>query len=166
METRHFHAVVYPPLLRRARAAAETADRRGHSYWLTSGLRTHAEQEALYALGRTRANVDATPEKPLGNLVTRARGGQSMHNFGLAVDVALDADTHRAGLQPDWRPEAYAVWGEEVRRVGLEWGGDWPSFRDYPHAQWPGVTLADCQREYARGGLQGLWAWIDRQARP
>lgn len=45
-------------------------------------LRTFAEQDALYAQGRT---------KP-GSIVTYAKGGQSYHNFGLAVDIVLIAD--------------------------------------------------------------------------
>ncbi|WP_305953442.1 M15 family metallopeptidase [Paenibacillus sp. P32E] len=46
---------------------------------ITQGLRTIAEQDALYAQGRT---------KP-GQIVTNARGRTSYHNFGLAVDFAL-----------------------------------------------------------------------------
>jgi peptidoglycan L-alanyl-D-glutamate endopeptidase CwlK len=160
--TKTYRSLIYGPLLVRVRQALEACEKRGRFYWLTSGLRSYAEQGALYALGRTVANVDATPEKPLGNVVTRAKPGESFHNFGLAVDVALDGNTTRAGLQPDWRPEAYAVWGEEAARAGLEWGGTWRSFQDFPHVQWPGVSLADCRREFAAGGLPAVWLWLDR----
>ena len=44
---------------------------------VTSGLRTWNEQNKLYAKGRTTS----------GKVVTNARGGQSLHNFGLAIDV-------------------------------------------------------------------------------
>ena len=44
---------------------------------ITQGLRTIAEQDALYAKGRT------TP----GKKVTNAKGGQSVHNYGFAVDT-------------------------------------------------------------------------------
>lgn len=160
-ETRSFNPLVYAPLLRLVRAAQTAAEKRGRVYWLTSGLRDYAEQTRLYALGRTVPNVDATTARPMGGTVTNAKAGQSLHNFGLAVDVALDGATERAGLQPDWSPEAYAVWGEEARRVRLEWGGSWTSFKDYPHVQWPGVSLVDLQREYAAGKLPGVWAWLD-----
>jgi hypothetical protein len=43
------------------------------------GVRTFAEQDALYAQGRTRK----------GLRVTNAKGGQSYHNYGLAADCAL-----------------------------------------------------------------------------
>ncbi|WP_318566507.1 M15 family metallopeptidase [Peribacillus simplex] len=46
---------------------------------ITHGFRLFAEQNALLAQGRT---------KP-GNKVTNARGGQSMHNYGLAIDICL-----------------------------------------------------------------------------
>jgi peptidoglycan L-alanyl-D-glutamate endopeptidase CwlK len=44
---------------------------------VTQSLRTYAEQDDLYAQGRT---------KP-GRIVTNAKGGYSWHNFGLALDV-------------------------------------------------------------------------------
>jgi len=45
----------------------------------THTLRTHAEQDKLYAQGRTVK----------GSIVTNARGGQSYHNYGLAIDICL-----------------------------------------------------------------------------
>ena len=44
---------------------------------VTDGFRTVAQQDKLYAQGRTTK----------GSIVTKARGGFSNHNFGLAVDV-------------------------------------------------------------------------------
>ena len=65
------------------------------------GFRTFALQDALYAQGRT------TP----GAIVTNAKGGQSPHNYGLAVDVTLltprGADWNYAG--PDWQRLIAAV---------------------------------------------------------
>lgn len=48
-------------------------------------IRTFAEQEALYAQGRT---------KP-GKVVTNAKAGMSYHNYGLAVDIVLLKDTDK-----------------------------------------------------------------------
>ena len=45
---------------------------------IIQGFRTYAEQDALYAQGRTKK----------GKKVTNAKGGQSNHNLGLAIDVA------------------------------------------------------------------------------
>ena len=46
-------------------------------YLVTCTLRTFAEQDALYAEGRTAP----------GHIVTWAQAGQSPHNFGLAFDM-------------------------------------------------------------------------------
>ena len=57
-------------------------------------LRTFAEQDALYAQGRTK--LFDTNGKRLG-VVTKAKGGQSIHNFGLALDIVLIKDTNGDG---------------------------------------------------------------------
>ncbi|RCX22971.1 peptidoglycan L-alanyl-D-glutamate endopeptidase CwlK [Fontibacillus phaseoli] len=98
---------------------------------ITQGLRTYAEQDALFAQGRT---------KP-GKIVTKARGGESNHNFGVAIDFALlladgrsvswdtlrDADKDSL---PDWSEVV-----EEAKKLGFAWGGDWRSFKDMPHLE-------------------------------
>ena len=69
---------VDPVLADKVRAAAETLASSGTFLLVVSGLRTAAEQNALYAQGR-----NGVP----GNIVTNAKAGHSMHNYGLAVDV-------------------------------------------------------------------------------
>ena len=49
---------------------------------ITQSLRTFEEQDVLYQQGRT---------KP-GKKVTNAKGGQSIHNYGLAFDIVLMYD--------------------------------------------------------------------------
>ena len=64
---------------------------------ITQGLRTFAEQNDLYALGRTKVNpVGKTARKPLGNIVTNATAGKSVHNYGFAVDICLIIDNQIA----------------------------------------------------------------------
>ncbi|WP_066190805.1 peptidoglycan-binding protein [Gracilibacillus timonensis] len=90
---------------------------------ITEGYRSHARQNELYTQGRT---------KP-GKVVTNARGGQSYHNYGLAVDyVLLSPDGKKALWQvnSDWRRVAAIA-----KSLGFEWGGDWQTFKDYPHLQ-------------------------------
>ena len=72
--------------------------------------------------------------------VTHARAGQSYHNYGLAVDIVLIVDGKKAvwdtkadfdnDLKPDWM-ECVAIF----KKYGWEWGGDWTTFKDYPHFQ-------------------------------
>jgi len=99
-------------------------------------LRTNAEQDALYAIGRT---------KP-GKIVTNAKGGWSYHNYGLAVDIVLLKDTNGDGTfetaswetNVDFDGDGKADWAEVVsifKAYGWEWGGDWTAFSDKPHFQ-------------------------------
>ena len=110
------------PLVRdfvtRARAA-------GYPVVIASGTRTIGEQNELYAKGRTEP----------GGKVTNAKGGESAHNFGLAVDFAFGNAVGRPTWPNDGPWAAAAAIG---KKVGLEWGGDWKSFKDQPHLEMPG----------------------------
>ncbi|WP_442780551.1 M15 family metallopeptidase [Bacillus sp. Au-Bac7] len=57
----------------------EQAHNEGIYVLITDGYLSYAEQDALYAQGRT---------KP-GEIFTNANGGQSKHNFGIVVDYCL-----------------------------------------------------------------------------
>ena len=104
-------------------------------------LRTFAEQDALYAQGRTRL-FDSKGNR-LG-VVTKAKGGQSIHNYGLALDIVLikDKDGNGSFESASWEDnidfdkDGKADWMEVVNILkanGWQWGGDWKSFKDKPH---------------------------------
>lgn len=95
---------------------------------ITQGLRSFKEQDALYAIGRT---------KP-GKKVTNARGGQSIHNYGFAVDICLiiDGKTASWDTTKDWDNDQVADWYECVKifaKFGWDWGGNWKKNKDLPH---------------------------------
>jgi peptidoglycan L-alanyl-D-glutamate endopeptidase CwlK len=101
----------------------------------TATLRTFAEQDKIYAQGRTTK----------GSKVTNARGGQSYHNYGLALDIVLVLDKDKNGtfesavwdVRGDFDKDGRADWMEIVnifKQYGWEWGGDW-KFYDAPHFQ-------------------------------
>ena len=112
----------------------------------TFTLRTFAEQQALYNQGRTTK----------GAIVTNAKAGQSLHNYGLAIDFALIVDTDHNGsydftswsTTTDYDLDKVADWMEVVaifKRYGWEWGGSWKSFKDLPHFQKTfGYTWKQC----------------------
>ena len=104
--------------------------RQGHQITITQTLRTIEEQDALYAQGRT---------KP-GNIVTKAKGGYSLHNFGVAFDICPIVNGKAA-----WSDTTlFKKIGEIGVKFGLEWGGIWTSFPDLPHFQYlAGYSLAD-----------------------
>jgi len=92
-------------------------------------LRTFAEQDAIYAQGRT---------KP-GKIVTNARKGLSYHNYGLAIDIVLiiNGKTASWDVKGDFDGDGKADWIEIVtifKQFGWEAGIDW-KFRDAPHFQ-------------------------------
>lgn len=102
------------------------AYKEGINAQISHGMRTYAQQNALYAQGRTKS----------GSIVTNARGGYSNHNFGLAVDFFLtNEDGSKAiwTVNSQWRRVAAIAKG-----LGFEWGGDWRSFKDYPHLEMTG----------------------------
>jgi peptidoglycan L-alanyl-D-glutamate endopeptidase CwlK len=72
--------------------------------------------------------------------VTNARGGKSFHNYGLAVDIVLIINGKEASwnMVKDFDNDNVSDWMEVVKifkSYGWEWGGDWKSFKDYPHFQ-------------------------------
>ena len=138
---------------------------RSVDYYAISGFRSVEEQDALHALGRVRADDGSWVVTDAAKVVTRARGGSSGHNFGVAADSCRDANQDRAGLQPSWGIADYQVLAEEAKRVGLEAGYNWISFRDAPHVQLPlasrGITLREMQTLYSKGGLPAVWDRLD-----
>jgi peptidoglycan L-alanyl-D-glutamate endopeptidase CwlK len=110
------HARVQPY----ARALYFKAREHGLTINVISGLRSYAEQDALYAQGRTAP----------GNVVTNARAGYSNHNFGIAFDIGLFERNEYLGESPMYK--AVGTLGEEL---GLEWGGNWRTLVDQPHFQ-------------------------------
>ena len=113
-------ATLLPEVRPIARALVQKANLSGIRIKIISGLRSYAEQDALYAQGRT------TP----GEIVTNAKGGHSNHNFGIAFDIGVfDGNKY---LEESSKYQAVGVLGMDL---GLEWGGNWTSIVDQPHFQ-------------------------------
>jgi peptidoglycan L-alanyl-D-glutamate endopeptidase CwlK len=145
-------AQIHPALAARIQTLIDILTQHGLQIEVVQGLRTFAEQDILFAQGRTRP----------GPVVTRARGGQSNHNYGLAVDLVPFTNG-----QPNWNAPL-GVWttiGSEAEKLGLEWGGDWKKFVDKPHVQLPGLSVAECLSLFRRAGnkLDLIWAEASRR---
>lgn len=110
---------------------------------VTSTLRTYAEQDKLYAQGRTTK----------GGIVTNAKGGQSNHNFGTALDVVPIVNG-----QADWKTTS-DTWNKIAKvgkSLGFEWGGDWKSFVDKPHFEMTfNNSLAQMRSKQEKGEVEG-----------
>ena len=109
-------------------------------------VRTMAEQDALYAKGRTTS----------GNIVTKARGKtySSMHQWGVAFDIYLNMDIDKDGKTSDDAFNNSTGMFERIGKIGqsigLEWGGSWISIKDRPHFQLPdwGSTTTKLKKLY------------------
>ena len=111
-----------------ARALVGKAAAAGIVIRIVSGLRTYAEQDELYAQGRTAP----------GAKVTNAKGGFSNHNFGVAFDVGVFEGNRYLGESPK-----YKAVGPLGIDLGLEWGGNWKTIVDQPHYQLRPAWAAD-----------------------
>lgn len=125
---------LHPKVASLAVAFKQLCDEEGIDLLITSTYRDHESQNALYAQGRTTK----------GNIVTNAKGGQSMHNWRVAFDVV----PLRNG-KPVWdtRDPVWARIGALGESVGLEWSGRWAGrLKETAHFQYTGgLTIADLQ---------------------
>lgn len=94
-----------------------------YSWYVLSGFRSDAEQKVLWEAYRFRGGPRAAPP------------GRSAHNAGLAVDVVLDADALKPGLQPSWDTKLPAwLWLKAASIPHPRIRGGW-RFGDWPHLQ-------------------------------
>lgn len=107
---------------------------------ITCSYRSPAEQDHLYACGRTiKSHVGPWDAKyPLGRTVTKAKGGESEHNFILdtrPAALAFDIAVFVFG-KPVW-DEKSPLWqqaGEIGMALGLNWyGAPGAVFKEFPH---------------------------------
>ena len=121
-----------PKAQEKARAFLQKVRDAGINAKIIDGSRTFAEQDELFAIGRT---------KP-GHIVTNARGGFSNHNFGVAWDIGIFDGTRFIT-----ESALYDKAGKIGKGLGLEWGGDFNSITDKPHFQCKtGKTLAQLRQ--------------------
>ena len=122
-----------PQVKDRVERFIEACKAAGIDLLVTSTYRDFESQNALFAQGRT------TP----GKVVTNARGGQSFHNYRCAVDVVplRNGKPVWATTDPVWK-----IVGKLGKEAGLEWAGEWKTFKETAHFQYTGgLTLAQLQ---------------------
>ncbi len=96
-------------------------ERHGYELVLLEGYRSPERQAELLALGPT---------------VTRAGAFASAHQHGLAADLAFLRDGRIVISEQDpWAMQGYRHLGDLAVALGLTWGGDWPTLRDYGHVE-------------------------------
>lgn len=145
---------LYPDIATRAiRVFNNFFIRHGRRLCISEGFRSFKRQQRLYDIGRF---------PPSGKTVTNAKPGQSLHQYGCALDVFFAGDDPY--LEDD--AECDFLWAEVGRfgkAAGFIWGGDFSYLIDRPHLQLTyGLTLPEVQKLYKGGGLSGVWATFDR----
>ena len=136
---------LHPTLQKKIKKLIALCEKQGIKIKVTECVRTKAEQDALYAKGRT---------KP-GSIVTKCKGSSysSMHQWGVAFDFVINQDTDKDGdidINDLYRAKLMNVVGKIGESIGLEWGGSWKSIVDRPHFQLPnwGSTATKLKEKY------------------
>ncbi|RHW38062.1 M15 family peptidase [Neobacillus notoginsengisoli] len=132
---------LHPVVREQATELIRIAADKGIRIQLVEDFRSFEAQNQLYAKGRTEP----------GSIVTYAQGGESYHNYGLAVDFALKSKNGNLiwDQKVDMNGNGKTDWEEVAtiaKSLGFEWGGDWENFKDYPHLQMTfGLSIRDLQ---------------------
>ena len=120
----------HPKLKQRVTAVIAALADRGLEVVITQGVRSAAQQRALYAQGRTRP----------GKIVTNCDGVVKVSNhqpkddgYGYAVDLAWRGSQGDITWEGPWD-----TLGLMAEAYGLRWGGRWKTtFPDRPHLELP-----------------------------
>lgn len=118
---------LHPELQKCVEKFLNECKKQGLNVLITETLRTQAEQEALYAQGRTQP----------GKIVTNCRGYQSPHCWGVAFDFCRN----KKGWEYDNTDGFFNKVGRIAEKLldnteyDLFWGGDFKTFVDRPHVE-------------------------------
>lgn len=107
------------------------------------GVRSIPDQDHLYAFGRTIPN---------SKILTRAKGGESPHNYGCASDWTVFSNG-----TPLWPAASDKIWQEyqqAIEKVGSRWGADWDG-----DGYLDEKGLIDCPHNELR--IAGTWRQVD-----
>lgn len=139
-------------------------------------LRDAHEQARLYRQSRTKEQVQAKidqltakgfpalarilkevgPQKS-GPKVTGAGPGESFHQYSRAYDCVPVLNGKPVWSSSGEGGKLWAKVGQLGKKCGLEWAGDWTSFREFPHFQLTGgLTLLDLMKAKFGGAAPAL----------
>jgi peptidoglycan L-alanyl-D-glutamate endopeptidase CwlK len=128
---------LHPRLQAKAEELKALCKKEGLNIGIGECFRSVAEQDKLYAQGRT------TP----GNIVTNAKGStySSQHQWGIAFDFFKNVKGHEYDDTAFFNKV-----GALAKSIGLAWGGDWKSPVDKPHLYLPdwGSTTTKLKNQY------------------
>ena len=94
--------------------------------FVVQGVRTLAEQQALYAHGRNTKGPKVTN---CDGLTKKSNHQPHDDGWGYAIDCAFLADLPFDDQHP------WDLFGTVAKDNGFRWGGDWLTFPDRPHLE-------------------------------
>jgi peptidoglycan L-alanyl-D-glutamate endopeptidase CwlK len=137
---------LHPKLQELCRKHIAACKAKGVDIIVTNTLRDTEYQASLYAQGRTKPGSIVTNMQQIGP-----------HGFGLAYDIVPVV----YGKAVWNNPRLWVVIGEEGKKLGLTWGGDWKSIVDKPHFEYTGGLKS----AELRAGKRPAW-WVLKKEEP
>lgn len=113
--------LLHPELKEIAVKFLAECNKQGLPVLITETWRTQAEQDKLYAQGRTEP----------GSIVTNCKYPKSAHCWGVAFDFCRNVK----GREYEDGDSFFKKAGAIGKSLGLAWGGDWAGFVDKPHLE-------------------------------
>ncbi|MFB6804860.1 peptidoglycan-binding protein [Peribacillus butanolivorans] len=128
---------IHPVVKESALEMIKRAYKEGIFVQISAGYRSMEEQAKLYGQGRLGYSYKGKNYSDLSKpKVTNAQPGQSYHNYGLAIDYIIVSDDGKNAIWTvDSKWKRVAAIGKDL---GFQWGGDWASYKDYPHLEMTG----------------------------
>ncbi len=127
--------------------------KKGFDILLYCTLRTLEEQAILWRQTRTKNEINkriadlnkrgfdflanviikvGPQQGPLGKHITNAYPGASWHNYSEAFDCVPLLNGKAIW---DTKNTCWQIYGDAVVSSGLNWAGNWKTFKEFPHAQ-------------------------------
>jgi len=122
----------HPELKVRVTKLVEALAHEGLELVLTQGVRSLAQQQALYAQGRHRPGKIVTN---CDGIVRVSNHQPKLDGYGYAVDVAWRNAAGDITWEGPW-----PTLGTLAAAHGLIWGGAWVRFQDRPHLELPPLS--------------------------
>lgn len=124
--------LIYPDIAERWRMAV---DQMYEDYQIrmriTEGFRDFKTQFDYWSRGRSQLQDGSWVISSPKDVVTHAKPGQSMHHYGLAIDVCVVGEHPYPNDQRLWQR-----YGKCLAEQGLGWGGLWAGAKnDRPHCE-------------------------------
>jgi len=146
---------MYADFVTKANVMIEQLRGEGFDVRVMAGFRTFREQRERFEQGRTAS----------GSIVTDYEAGHSWHNYGLAVDLALNDEEGN----PAWPEESSPYWqrlGDVAMTHDVIWGGTfgYPGHIEY-HPGYRRDEASDFVEDFESYGLEAVWDLIDLELR-